>query len=1231
MLSTDTRLVFLLAAAVAAILLFGADLRAQGDPEEAAPEEVETRPEGEPPVEPEAPDLPSREEPPAPARDLIAPSVASGVVRVPSAEEISTLEEERRQDLETMIRRSKDFQEIVDGMIRRVYEMRKKHIDENYESKIKAEEELELKALRSAIEYFEEFLRKYPDDPPYTPDAMFRLAELYYDVSYIEYLDKLNEYGEAQEKGTAGDMAPPEKEFARTITLFKDLVYRYPEYRNIDGAYYLLGYCLNDTGKEDEARLAWLNLVCANKYRYNPRAIAMAKAIDDDPYAERPSASLDVEPEPEPESLVFVDPFAQCEPVTDDSRFFFETWWLIGNYHFDFDSSRFGVETAMSAYKKLVEDPGHRFYDKGLYKLAWSYFKADMYPEAIRAFSQVVNYSDKKGAKGSGMRPEAIQYLAVCFFTDDWDVDQVADPISGIERLQDPDMMPQNEKWTREVYSRLGDIYSENEKHEDAIKVWKLFLEKWPLDVQAPFVQDRIADAYREMRRFDEELAERSKLDAYGKGSQWWIANEDHPDAQNQVAIMSQDALINSAVTHHQNAQALRAKAQATNDLEVMEFALDEYNLAAAAYAKYIEQNPDTPDAYDLNFQMADALFWSGQYQKAKSEYISVRDSNLDDRHREAAAHMVVLCIERVRDIEIAEGRLELREEPPDLAGDPPAPQPMDLPPILLELMEERDNYLKYNPKAPQTSTFEYQSAQNYYRYGHWDVARKRYEAIYEKYCKKDELSMQSWKVLLNMAVDLDDLDEKERLALLEQERQCKVEGTAGEDSDAIDLGSLLGDVAMQRAMDKFRLCDAEEDPQVCSEAGDELVAAVAKAPDHQSADGALHNAALAYENAQRFDTAMQLYGRIVDEYPESQWVDKCLFKQASAAAKFFEYEKSLELFKILADEDRFEDSEYRVDSVYNTAFWLTNLQDYKKAIPYWKRYSKEVDDSEKSIEAAFTAADLYFRAGSWKMAIAEYEAFIRRYERNPGAGPFVVKASYRASVAHGKRNRKRDQMKAWERTVSLYKRLVNEPGSMSAEYAAESHFLLIEVDMAKFEKFEIKGTQKQVERKREEGARKVKEFEERYREIQPYRRPEWSLAAEFRIGYAYELYAKAILNTPMPSLEEMLRIAGMSKKEIRYVKQMPEEERQDLQYQIEDKIRAKLDETVVAMENKAQAEYKIAVDLARQGNISNEWTLLALERMNAYDSANYPRQHNGVVIYGEDTAAVPPWAGEVE
>ena len=572
-----------------------------------------------------------------------AGQVISHIKNDPTPEEIETLQQGRKEDLEVLIRRTAEFREVVDGMVRRVYEMRREYIDESYADRIKAEEDLAEKTRKDAIAYFEEFLKKYPNNPKYTPDAMYRLAELYYDDSYINYQNKLEEYARAQDQGKAADMDPPEKELDRTINIFRDLISRYPDYRSIDGAYYVLGYCLNETGHEEEARLAWLNIVCANKFKYDPVAFAEKK----DALAEkakgkdRPAASLNLGLENEVGGK-FVDPFARCEPVTENSRFFFESWWLIGNYHFDYDTSRYGVETSISAYRKLVEDPSHKFYDKGLYKLAWSYFKADRYPEAIEAFSKVVDYSDSQpDAKGSGMRPEAIQYLAVCFFTEDWDLDMMPDSQSGFERLQNPNYMPQDREWTKEVYERLGDIYSDNEKNEDAIVIWRETVKKWPLDLRAPFIQEKIALEYNKMRMAEQEIAARGAIDSYGPGSAWWEANSDHPAEQNEVARMAQNALLESAYHLHRSAQALRQRGLAAQDAELLERAIEQYNLAADAYRKFIEANPDTPDAYDINFNLAETLFWSGQHAQAKEEYRQVRDSNLDDKYRSDAAYMV--------------------------------------------------------------------------------------------------------------------------------------------------------------------------------------------------------------------------------------------------------------------------------------------------------------------------------------------------------------------------------------------------------------------------------------------------------------------------------------------------------------------------------------------------------------------------------------------------------------
>ena len=73
--------------------------------------------------------------------------------------------------------------------------------------------------------------------------------------------------------------------------------------------------------------------------------------------------------------------------------------------------------------------------------------------------------------------------------------------------------------------------------------------------------------------------------------------------------------------------------------------------------------------------------------------------------------------------------------------------------------MQEREEFIKMAPEHEEAAKFKYQAAQYYYRYGHWDDARVRYEEIYEAYCQTDAMAYVSWQVMMNMAADLDNLE----------------------------------------------------------------------------------------------------------------------------------------------------------------------------------------------------------------------------------------------------------------------------------------------------------------------------------------------------------------------------------------------------------------------------------------------------------------------------------------
>ena len=67
---------------------------------------------------------------------------------------------------------------------------------------------------------FEAFLLKYPNDKRWTPDAMFRLAELYYEKSAEEYLDADEAYKKALDTPSPPDTPPPRVDYTPTINLY---------------------------------------------------------------------------------------------------------------------------------------------------------------------------------------------------------------------------------------------------------------------------------------------------------------------------------------------------------------------------------------------------------------------------------------------------------------------------------------------------------------------------------------------------------------------------------------------------------------------------------------------------------------------------------------------------------------------------------------------------------------------------------------------------------------------------------------------------------------------------------------------------------------------------------------------------------------------------------------------------------------------------------------------------
>ena len=529
--------------------------------------------------------------------------------------------------------------------------VRSRALEEVYQRQLGALEDAETAARRRAIEVLESFLQNHAVHQRRTPDVMLRLAELHYQDSYERYLDAIEsnvERLEAQIRGEDVEIPEePHEDLSRTLELLRELIAEFPSYGHLDRALYLLGHCLSELGEPEEARTAWLHLVCGNRFRYEGPLPAAVVDPSGDSVA-RAEAS----------SAPNVDPFASCEPVSSESRYVDEVWLRVGEHHFDFDYSNSGLEIAISAYRRAMSDPASAYYGFALFRLALSHSRSDRIGEAVRQLVALVERVDGGGTTGSGrdVRPEAIRHLALSFTEDDWDGDFQPDGISCLARLQDAEILPQESTFTSEIYLETAGVLFEMADYTGSIEVYEHFLTRWPLSIEAPGIVLRIAEGHGRNREFDEAFAAHVRLAGYGPDSAWAEANRgSHPELVRSAARSGRDELYDLAVRNQSVGSSWLAQGSRESRPELIRAATDAFRLAARAYDLHLRLFPGDPDRYETTFNAAGAHYYAGDHCRAANAYALVRDSSLDDRLREQAVRGYRRSLERAGGVERCE------------------------------------------------------------------------------------------------------------------------------------------------------------------------------------------------------------------------------------------------------------------------------------------------------------------------------------------------------------------------------------------------------------------------------------------------------------------------------------------------------------------------------------------------------------------------------------------------
>jgi hypothetical protein len=846
---------------------------------------------------------------------------------------------------------TKDFRRNLTMIVRNHYEQRRKRVLSALDRELSVEKRGLDESRDEAIARLEEFVARYSGpnaDPRATPDAMFRLGALY------------------EEKARARSDADLTTGLDPAISMYRRIIREFPKYEEIAAVHYYLGHSFTDSGRIEEGQQAWRTLVCASRYSvqddpkdagkillqpmpqdhedkfwndwYNKNPVPLDQAKGKRAAAIKRGANKLIDTE----ELTFADPYDGCKPLPqktepgDDPRYLAEIWWQLGNFHFDQidpHGGPYNLNRAVVAYQQSMQYTKPPIYGVSLYKLAWTYFKQQRYHTAVDWFVKLLGYADDQEAKtgdpGADFRQEAFTYIAGSLTYVDFEgpppelpyiprsdvLDTESDPLLAeqkmaiaITRVQDPQLIPQDKKWTVEIYKALAQEFIEITQNRNAVATLELTLHKFPMDRDAPVMQNKVAELYDQLSRLapdgsaarteygSKALEARTKLAAYVGTTPWVDANRDDPEALTTAEQLVKGGLKRAAADHTNFARAYKDKALELNDAgeqrALVEKAIAEYRLAETGWNAYLEQDPQAMDAYESRFWLADSRFWvvvlqAGIGRTPKAEEVkaahdsaaTVRDSNEDDKYLQPSAYYVVTVAEKVledqyRVYQDSNGQqgIEKREEL-RFSGEGEARKPVQdpIPQPVLDAIKARDEYNDRIPieRDPQKNglLYAFQSADLYFVYGDFENAKKRFRPLYDQYCGVNEWGYKAWEKLISMSNFEGNAAESRKLA---EGKSCAYDAETQKAEEQIRKPVKQG-VAYLDARKLYeeaeKMPDGPERNKKWREAAAGYKVALDAAPDRDEAPEAAMNGAFAYKQVGEYDKAIEMYELFISRY----------------------------------------------------------------------------------------------------------------------------------------------------------------------------------------------------------------------------------------------------------------------------------------------------------------------------------------------------------------------------
>ncbi len=486
-----------------------------------------------------------------------------------------------------------------------------------------------------ARDNYRAFLDLVSDDPVLRAEAMRRLGDLELEATEA---DQLSDNIEALGMET----------FDSAVSLYRQLLEAYPDYRRNDTVLYQLARAYEIGGLTDEA-LTTLNELIE---RY-------------------------------PDTVLL-----------DEVQFRRGEMLFLRKKYND-------AEIAYTAVVDYGEES--RFYQQSLYKLGWSQFKLAWYEDSLAPFFELLdrrigdesNLEQAEDRFTNLTRPEqelvedTLRVLSISF--------SYMEGAKSIDEFLDSYGNP---IYSFVIYRNLGDLYLSKERFVDAAETYEAFVKHDELHPKAPLLQVEVIEAY-EQGGFPTLVLEGKKgfVDRYGMDGEFWVRNP--PEENAEVVAHLKANLSDLAEYYHAEAQTGGDKAdyqQAANwyrkflaffpdepDSANTNFLLAEILFESEDYLAATEEYERTAYAYPLHDRAAEAgyaaLLAYAEHEKTITDEVARKDwhqrsldsglrfANTYPEHPESNSVLTLVAEELFQDnqfdLAIAVGQAVVGKQPP--------------------------------------------------------------------------------------------------------------------------------------------------------------------------------------------------------------------------------------------------------------------------------------------------------------------------------------------------------------------------------------------------------------------------------------------------------------------------------------------------------------------------------------------------------------------------------------